>query len=165
MRKKVVSDKDVEEDKVVDDAFEIVLERERRGGGLERGEFEVEVFTEQGEVHEEEVLRFEAGCGAEMSESACQLVAARRLAIAHANSPLDLALPWSKRNLLTKKTKVRIVAQEAEHDQVGVEAVQAVANVGVVSRLRLLEPNVLHDLVLAFSWDLFLRVCVRVGCL
>jgi hypothetical protein len=66
MGQKVVSDEDVEEDKVVYDPLEVVLEREgvaggRRGGGggLEGLEFEVEVFAEEGEVHEEEVLVLE----------------------------------------------------------------------------------------------------------
>jgi hypothetical protein len=46
MRQEVVSDKDVEEDKVVDDTLEVVLEREGRLDRSERCEFEVEVFTE-----------------------------------------------------------------------------------------------------------------------
>lgn len=49
---------------------------------------------------------------------------------------------------------MRVVTEETEHDEVGVEAVQAVANVRVVARLRLLEADALHNLVLALSWDL-----------
>lgn len=54
---KVVADEDVDEDKVVDDALEVILERER---ALERLELVVEVFAEQAQVHEEKVLVVEA---------------------------------------------------------------------------------------------------------
>lgn len=54
---KVVADKDVDEDKVVDDALEVVLERERR---LERAKLVVEVLAEEREVHQVKVLVLEA---------------------------------------------------------------------------------------------------------
>jgi hypothetical protein len=54
---KVVADKDVDQDKVVDDALEVVLERERR---LERAELVVEVLAEEREVHQVEILVLEA---------------------------------------------------------------------------------------------------------
>jgi len=56
---------------------------------------------------------------------------------------------------------VRVVAEETEHDEVGVEAVHAVPHVGAVARLRLVEADVLHDLVLALAGDL--RVRTNVG--
>ncbi|KAI3480716.1 hypothetical protein L1887_57195 [Cichorium endivia] len=117
----VVSDKDVEEDEIVDDAFEFVRERE---GGAEVLELEVEVLAEEGEVEEEEVLGLEAALG---------------LA---AGAELDL---------FTEEAEVGVVAEEAEHDEVGVEAVEAVADVGVVAGLCLAETDVLHDLVLALT--------------
>ena len=54
---KVVADKDVDQDKVVDDALEVVLERERR---LERAELVVEVLAEEREVHQVKILVLEA---------------------------------------------------------------------------------------------------------
>jgi hypothetical protein len=49
---------------------------------------------------------------------------------------------------------VRVVAEQAEHDEVGVEAVHAVPHVGVVPRLSLVEANVLHDLVFSLARNL-----------
>jgi hypothetical protein len=49
---------------------------------------------------------------------------------------------------------VRVVAQKAKHDEVGVETVEAVTDVRVVRRLRLREADVFHDLVFTFSGDL-----------
>lgn len=57
MRQKVVADKDVDQDKVVDDPLEIVLERERR---FQRAELVVEVLAEEREVHKVKVLVLEA---------------------------------------------------------------------------------------------------------
>ena len=57
MRQKVVADKDVDKDEVVDDALEVVLERQRL---LEGRELVVEVLAEEAEVHEEEVLVVQA---------------------------------------------------------------------------------------------------------
>lgn len=49
---------------------------------------------------------------------------------------------------------MRVVAEQAEHDQVGVEAVHAVPHIRVVTRLRLVQADVLHNLVFAFSRNL-----------
>ena len=49
---------------------------------------------------------------------------------------------------------MRVVAEQAEHDEVGVEAVHAVPHVGVVPRLSLVEANVLHDLVFSLTRNL-----------
>ena len=76
------------------------------------------------------------------------------------SAPFGLPLPTlrSKGNLLAEETEMRVVAEKSEHDEVGVEAVQAVADVGVVVWLGLLETDALHDLVLPFSRNLQTRL-------
>jgi hypothetical protein len=50
-----------------------------------------------------------------------------------------------------------IMRQKSQHDQIGVQAVQTVANVGVVVRLTLGLTDVLHDLVLTLTGDFVSR--------
>ena len=49
--------------------------------------------------------------------------------------------------------EVGFVSGQAQHDQVGVSAAQDVLSVWVVVRLSPLFPDIVHDLVLAFSGD------------
>jgi hypothetical protein len=58
MWEEVVPDEDRDEDEVVDDGLEVVRERELGGEG---GELQVEVFSEEGKVHEVKVLGVESG--------------------------------------------------------------------------------------------------------
>jgi hypothetical protein len=46
---------------------------------------------------------------------------------------------------------MRIMTQQAQHDQVRVEAIQTVPVVGIVIRLGASEADVLHNLVLALT--------------
>ena len=46
---------------------------------------------------------------------------------------------------------MRVVADEPEHDEVSIQPIEAMSDVGIVARLRLCKPDVLHDLVLSFS--------------
>ena len=46
---------------------------------------------------------------------------------------------------------------ETKHDQVSIQAIQAMSNVGIISRLRLLKANVIHDLVFSFPRCLVAR--------
>ena len=52
---------------------------------------------------------------------------------------------------LSQQAKVWLVCDQRQHDQIRVQAVQAVALVGGVARLALLPPDVLHDLVLTLT--------------
>ena len=54
---------------------------------------------------------------------------------------------------LTQHGEVRLVRCEAEHDEVCVEPADAMPRVRIVSWLRALLADELHDLVLALSWD------------
>ena len=54
-------------------------------------------------------------------------------------------------DLLPQEGKVRVVRGHAQHHEVGVEAVEAVADVGIVSRAGLLVTYVVHDLVLSLA--------------
>ena len=63
----------------------------------------------------------------------------------------------TKSHLLSQKTEVRVVTQQTQHDEIGVETVQTVTTVGVVLRLGFRLTDVLHDLVFAFSGDLMTR--------
>jgi hypothetical protein len=72
------------------------------------------------------------------------------------NAPGSALLPGrrTKFDLLPQETEMWIVAQQTQHDQVGVEAVQTMAHVGIVIRLCACEAYVFHDLVLALTWYL-----------
>lgn len=74
--------------------------------------------------------------------------------VASSSSPLVLLDLSTEGYLLTEEAEVGVMAEEAQHDEVGVEAVQAVARVGVVARLRLHRADVLLDLVFALSGHL-----------
>ena len=63
-----------------------------------------------------------------------------------------------KVDLGTKKRKVGLVRCESEHDQVRIEAAEAVPCVGVVSLFVPRASDVVHDLVLAFPRDAVARV-------
>ena len=58
---------------------------------------------------------------------------------------------------LSEDDKAGLVRGQAEHDEVGVQAVQAVADVGVPPRAAALLPDVRHDLVLALPRDVGIR--------
>lgn len=156
MRQKVVADEEGHEDKVVNDALERQLGAQRvvlgtkgltkndegfrgsrssegrqagNGGSRRRhlAQFEVEVFAEEADVEELELVRLLEGDGL-----------ARLGARAH-------------NLLLAQDAKVRLVEGEGQEDQVRVEAVQAVPRVGVVLGLALEAAHKLHDLVLALA--------------
>ena len=59
----------------------------------------------------------------------------------------------AKINLLAEEAKVRFVGNESEHDEVRVEAVEAVPNVLRVPRLHFRRADIVHDLVLALARD------------
>ena len=71
-----------------------------------------------------------------------------RLALDGRRAPVPLR---PEQHLLTQQGKVWVMAQQAEHDQVRVQAVETVARVGVVPRLRTHGADELHDLVLALT--------------
>ena len=124
MRQEVISDEEAHEDPVVDNALEVVLERD---GLCNRLELHVEIFTQQRQVQQEHVR------------------------VGERDVLLRLA---AERDLLTEQTEMRVVANETEHDQVGIETVETVAGVGVVTGLSLGFTDEVHNLVLSFSRDL-----------
>ena len=64
------------------------------------------------------------------------------------------ALAAAELDHLAEETEMRLVGDEREHDQVGVEAVQAVCLVGVPTGFAARPSDVLHDLVLALAANL-----------
>lgn len=52
---------------------------------------------------------------------------------------------------------------KGQHDQVGVQAVEAVARVGVVLREHLLSADVFHNLVLTFTGNLWFTTDGAIG--
>src|ERR1700722_4331214 len=56
-----------------------------------------------------------------------------------------------KFDLLAKQTKVRVMAEQAEHDEVRIKTVQAMADVRVVVWLSPREADIFHDFVLALA--------------
>lgn len=49
---------------------------------------------------------------------------------------------------------MRLVGEESQHDQIGIQTVNAMPGVRVEVRLGLLGPNEIHDLVLSLSRNL-----------
>lgn len=143
---KVVSDEDGEEDEVVDDTFEGVRKGKDGGYGVE---LEVKVLAHERKMQEIEINRFQAA----WAKSGLWL---RRNRV-HVPVPASLPGSGTKLDLLPKQAKVGIMAEEAKHDKIGIEAIEAVADVRVIVGLCAGEADVLHDLVLALARDLVPR--------
>ena len=127
MRQKVVSHKDVQQDVVVNDIFEVVFERKHFA---ERCELELEVLTQQRNVQQVELLP--ALCrGARSPRPEC--------------------------HVLTQQRKVGIMAYKAKHDKVSIQTIEAMARITIIARLGACCTDVLHDLVLALSWYIMAR--------
>ena len=50
-----------------------------------------------------------------------------------------------------------LVCGQSQHDQVSVSPIQTVVGVGVVVRLTALSPDVVHYLMLTFTWHVGVR--------
>ena len=57
----------------------------------------------------------------------------------------------SEAHFLPQEGEAGVVGGEAQHHEIGVEAVKAVARVGIVARLTSFPTNKVHDLVLALA--------------
>ena len=88
-----------------DDAFQRVLERQRRP---QIRKLELEVLAEEGEMQQEEVLRLETTA---------------------------LLLLGAKSDFFSEKCEMRVVTEQAQHYEVSVKSVQAVSDVGVIASL------------------------------
>ena len=124
VREEIVPDEERHEDEIVDDAFQIV-----RGGIETVGEFQLEIFAQNGQMKELKVSLF-----GEFFHLLQRIVVATEPAV--------------KIDDLAQQGEVRFVRHEAEHDEIRVLPVHAVPRVGPVPRLIPHVPNVLHDLVL-----------------
>jgi hypothetical protein len=60
----------------------------------------------------------------------------------------------SKGNLLSKETKMGIMAEQTKHDQICIETIKTMSHVVVVVRLSLGISNVFHDFVFSLARDL-----------
>ena len=49
------------------------------------------------------------------------------------------------------------MAQQSKHEEVCIQAVQAMPRIRVISRLRLGMPDIFHNLMLSFAWNLMSR--------
>ena len=58
---------------------------------------------------------------------------------------------------LSEDDKARLMRGQAQHDEVGIEAIEAVARVGIPAGAAALLPDVRHDLVLALPG----HICIR----
>ncbi|KAA8618038.1 5-3 exoribonuclease 1 [Pyrenophora tritici-repentis] len=125
--KEIVTNKESHENEIVNDTLHIKW-KAKSARLFQFLELEFQIFSNNAEMHEIEVLML-------------QLFG------------LGLALA-AKCHLFSQQTEVGVMAEQTQHDQVGIKAVQAVATVRVVPRLRLRLTDVLHYLVLALSGDL-----------
>src|SRR4051812_17605508 len=60
-------------------------------------------------------------------------------------------------NLLSQKAEMRVVTQESQHDQIGIETVQTMSNVWIIIGLGLGQSNILHDLMFPPARDFMPR--------
>ena len=129
-RQEIVTDEHAQENKVIHDAFAVVLERQDIRDGHE---LLVQVLPQERDVEEEEPV------------------------VGGVLQHLPRRLPSfaaAKLDNLAQEAKVRLVRDQREHDEIGVEAVEAVRLVRVPSGLAPRPPDVFHDLVLALAADL-----------
>ena len=130
-RQKVVSDQHAEEHKVVNHPLDVKLEGQRRRTLIE---LQLHVVPEQPDLQQHKVL----------------------LARVLEGLPQRLSLVLVVDHL-AEQAKVWLVRDQGQHDQVGIQAVQAVPQVGLVVRRLLAPANVLHDLVLSLPGDVVAR--------
>ena len=134
VRHEIIADEKAHEHEVVNHALERVAKRQ-----VELAKLEVKVLAQNRNVQQLE--------GVHLDQHLLGRAARAALAVAAA----------AKHDLFAQQRKVRVVRDEREHDEVGVEAVEAVPQVRVVVRLHLHAPNVVHDLVLALAGHLVAR--------
>ena len=72
-------------------------------------------------------------------------------------SASPLACAAAQNNHLSQDGKVWLMCGQGKHDQISVQAIQAVLGVGVPPRPVALLPNVPHHLVFPFSWHVGVR--------
>ncbi len=53
---------------------------------------------------------------------------------------------------LSQQTEMRLVGSEREHDEIGIQAIQAVSSVGVPARAASLLPDHVHNFMLTLPW-------------
>ena len=127
----VVSDEESHEDEIVDDTLHVECDTLVDLRIFQFLEFQLEIFAHNAKMHQIEVLVFQL------------LALSFRLA--------------AESDLLTQQREVRVMRQQPKHDQVGIQTVQTVTNVGVVVRLTLRLADVFHDLVFALTGDFMAR--------
>lgn len=116
-------------------------------------EFRLQVFAKNVDVQELERLLHEGGNLRQRGS-----VRAPRVAAGAADRCPENGVVWLRPGLalvvehaLAQHRKVRLVRGQRQHDEVGVQAVNDVALVGVIALLHALVPDELDDLVLALS--------------
>ena len=115
MGKKVIADEHCKHNKVVDDALEVVVEREQ---APYFPKLEIQVFAQERKVQKVKIDRLQP------SVSHNQL-STNRNAAAGTDVPATILL-FRRRpefNLFAKQTKMRVVAQQAKHNEVRIKAI------------------------------------------
>mmetsp|Transcript_63357 Transcript_63357/g.100766 ORF Transcript_63357/g.100766 Transcript_63357/m.100766 type:complete len:298 (-) Transcript_63357:528-1421(-) len=128
MRNEVVAHKHRDEHEVVDDRFKVKLKRQLLHN---RAELDVQVLAQYADVQQLEFVLFGQAAPSALVDA--------------------LLFVQRKNDLLAQQRKVHFVRHQREDDEVGVEPVDTVSSVGVVVRLHLCVPNVLHDFVLSLA--------------
>ena len=144
VRQKVVTDKEDEEDPVVDRTLEV--ERERR---IRRVQLDREVLAQRGHVEKDERLL----CRLALRYYLVGCLAVRRKVAVLAAAVARAAALVLRKDVFTQHLEVWLVRRERQHDQVSIEAVDYVAHIRVMVRIAALPADVVHDLVLALAGD------------
>ena len=112
MRQEIIADKQGQENKVINHAFQVIDEStDGSQSVLETEEFQVEILPKERQVQQIEANGFGVG------------------------NDFSLAASGTERDLFSEQTKVGVVRAETEHDQVGIQAIDDVASIGVVGGL------------------------------
>ena len=149
---KVVANEHAEEDEIVNDALHVKGERQ-----LQHAKLQLEVFPQQ----PGERLPSKADPDADSREQKVEnlfvpnlekdkMLAAR--VVQHLAAGLAPVAALAKADNLAQQAKMGLMRDERQHDQVRIQAVEAVSLIWLIIWLPLRPADVLHDLVLTLAW-------------
>lgn len=115
MWKEVVADEHREHDKVIDDALQVVVEWQC---GPYVPELEIEILAQERQMQKVEIDRLQPFRSRSTSQTTT-----KKIEIADAPGIIPLFRRRPKLNLFTKQTKMRVMAQQAKHNEVRIKAI------------------------------------------
>mmetsp|Transcript_1584 Transcript_1584/g.3779 ORF Transcript_1584/g.3779 Transcript_1584/m.3779 type:complete len:244 (-) Transcript_1584:563-1294(-) len=151
MRQEIIADEEAQEHNVIDQPFERYLPKRHVGTALE---LVGQIFAQY--RHGQSLQRL-ALILQQLHGRGSRFLVQLTLSVGEASflpPPLCLLLTLpTKDHLLPQDVEMSLVRGESEHDQIGVQAMKDVDDVGIVVRLRSLQTDVGHNLMLPLTGD------------